>query len=347
VAHRVVFVGFRTNVEQYVGASDVMVLSSEREGLPVALLEGFALGRPAVATAVGSVRRIVREGETGWLVPPHDPAALGEAMLVAGRSPDEARRRGAEGYALVLREYSATTMMDRIEQVLTEALSPLRLRPAPYYAVKAAYRRRRIDRFRRARPHASPEWQGVRILAYHRVSDDDDPLAVSARDFEAHLDVILRHGIETVPLTDAVERLERGRRGARPLHHVRRRLPRQPQGRRAAPGPPRAARHRLHREPDPRQPRGVLLVRHAAARHDARRRPPADRRGAHRRPAAHAHAPRPAAARRRHGPSGDQRLQGGARGDARATDDDLLLPRRGCTDRARSRWSGRRTTGPP
>jgi peptidoglycan/xylan/chitin deacetylase (PgdA/CDA1 family) len=100
-------------------------------------------------------------------------------------------------------------MMDRIEQVLTEALSPLRLRPAPYYAAKAAYRRRQTDRFRRTRPHASPQWRGVRILAYHRVSDDDDPLSVSARDFEAHLDVIVRNGIETVPLVDAVGRLER------------------------------------------------------------------------------------------------------------------------------------------
>jgi len=81
--------------------SRALVLSSASEGLPVAIMEAFALGRCAIATDVGGVSELVESGVTGWLVPNGDPDALADAMeecLQASRVQlsqlgDAARRR--------------------------------------------------------------------------------------------------------------------------------------------------------------------------------------------------------------------------------------------------------------
>ena len=57
-------------------AADLAVLSSRWENFPHALVEALAVGTPVVATAVGGVPEIVRDGENGVLVPPGDPEAL-------------------------------------------------------------------------------------------------------------------------------------------------------------------------------------------------------------------------------------------------------------------------------
>ncbi|MBI5709098.1 MAG: glycosyltransferase [Candidatus Eisenbacteria bacterium] len=92
---RVRFLGERGDVERLLPAMDVFVLSSREEGIPNALLEAMAAARPVVATAVGGTPEVVRDGDTGWLVPPGSPAALADALEQALAHPDEARRRGA------------------------------------------------------------------------------------------------------------------------------------------------------------------------------------------------------------------------------------------------------------
>src|SRR3989442_15075460 len=73
---------------------DVFVLSSREEGIPNALLEAMAAGRPSVATDVGGTSEVMTDGETGWLVPPGSPELLPGALEDAIARPDEARRRG-------------------------------------------------------------------------------------------------------------------------------------------------------------------------------------------------------------------------------------------------------------
>jgi glycosyltransferase involved in cell wall biosynthesis len=76
LAGRVVMPGFRTDLDSLIGAADVVVLPSFTEGLPNVALEASAAGVPVVATAVGGTPEVVRDGETGYLVPAGQPAAI-------------------------------------------------------------------------------------------------------------------------------------------------------------------------------------------------------------------------------------------------------------------------------
>jgi glycosyltransferase involved in cell wall biosynthesis len=73
--------GFRTDIAQFLPHLDLMVLPSFTEGLPVVLLEAFAAGVPAVASAVGGIPEVIEEGKSGYLVPPGDPPALARRIL--------------------------------------------------------------------------------------------------------------------------------------------------------------------------------------------------------------------------------------------------------------------------
>ncbi len=81
VGDRFRFLGERTDAPEILACFDVFVLPSLWEGLPYALVEAAAAGRPIAATAIDGVLEVVRDGETGLLVPPADPEALSGAIL--------------------------------------------------------------------------------------------------------------------------------------------------------------------------------------------------------------------------------------------------------------------------
>jgi glycosyltransferase involved in cell wall biosynthesis len=91
-------------------AADVVALSSNQEGQPIAVLEAFACGRGVVATSVGGVPEMVRDGETGWTVPPRDRAALATALDKALADRETTDRYGQIGRDLVLRRHSAAAV---------------------------------------------------------------------------------------------------------------------------------------------------------------------------------------------------------------------------------------------
>ena len=82
--------GFLPNPFPVVRTLDVLVHAALRDPFPLALLEGMALARPIVATAVGGIPEMLVDGESGVLVPPDDPAAL-----AARDRPAAPRSRGA------------------------------------------------------------------------------------------------------------------------------------------------------------------------------------------------------------------------------------------------------------
>jgi glycosyltransferase involved in cell wall biosynthesis len=77
---RVEFVGFATDPRPYYAASDVVVLPSRMEALPMVLIEAMAQGKPVIATNVGGIPEIIADGETGILIEYGDVRALGEAL---------------------------------------------------------------------------------------------------------------------------------------------------------------------------------------------------------------------------------------------------------------------------
>lgn len=113
VSDRVRLLGRRDDVPDLMAAADVVALSSQREGLPLALIEAMSVGTPVVGTDVAGIRELIREGVDGF-VAPLSSVGLRDA-LSALRGDDLLRRRLAAQAATRRDEFSAATMVVRYE----------------------------------------------------------------------------------------------------------------------------------------------------------------------------------------------------------------------------------------
>ncbi|MFL5617306.1 MAG: glycosyltransferase [Gemmatimonadaceae bacterium] len=123
VSDRVRFLGHRPDVPALLAAADLFVLPSLYEGLPLAALEAMAAGVPVIATAVGGTDEVVRDGETGTLVPPANPAALAAAIARALADRESASRLALSARSLVSREYSVASMVGSVSRLYEELLA--------------------------------------------------------------------------------------------------------------------------------------------------------------------------------------------------------------------------------
>jgi len=122
LAEAVMMLGHREDIPEVFAALDVVIsASSGAEGVPQALLQALAMERPVVATDVGAVAEIIRDGETGVLVSSGDHRALADGVLRLLREKDTAIGLGRQGRRLVQKEYGLETMLDQLE-VLYRAL---------------------------------------------------------------------------------------------------------------------------------------------------------------------------------------------------------------------------------
>lgn len=122
VSAQMVFAGFRPDVPDVLAASEIFVLSSLWEGMPVALLEAMAAGAASVCTDVGGVAQVIQHEKTGLLVPPGDPAALAAALLRCLDDPAYARQLGTAGQEWVEREYGMRPWVRKWEAVYLHEL---------------------------------------------------------------------------------------------------------------------------------------------------------------------------------------------------------------------------------
>jgi glycosyltransferase involved in cell wall biosynthesis len=124
--------GARTDVAELLAASDLFVLSSRSEGLPLSVLEAMAAGLPVVASSVGGIPELVLEGETGFLVPPGDPQRLAGAIERLLDDPPLRRRLGAAGRTRVQERFNLASSrqahLDLYASLLAAAGLPL---PSP------------------------------------------------------------------------------------------------------------------------------------------------------------------------------------------------------------------------
>jgi glycosyltransferase involved in cell wall biosynthesis len=110
------FLGFRDDVHDLLAAADIVCFASRNEGLPVALMEAYALGLPVVATRVGGLPDVVEDGRSGLLVTPEDPSALANAIIVVAADEGRRGKMGKRASELAL-QFDARIPVRRIEAV--------------------------------------------------------------------------------------------------------------------------------------------------------------------------------------------------------------------------------------
>ena len=141
-AEGVVLAGWhdQEDLPELLSAADLLVLSSSRESFGQVLVEGMACGLAPVATASNGPARIVDDGETGWLVPVGDRAALAAALADAVNRPDERARRAAAAAHDAAERFSWPAIAARMAAVLEDAAGRSDADAAARRAVSAASR---------------------------------------------------------------------------------------------------------------------------------------------------------------------------------------------------------------
>lgn len=123
IADKVTFVPYVLGFSDSLAATDIFCLPSLQQGLGTVMLEAMALGRPVIATGVGGVSSVIRDGETGLIVPPQNSSELARRIIELLDQPARARAIGAQARKLVVEQYSANTMLQRTAQLYRELVS--------------------------------------------------------------------------------------------------------------------------------------------------------------------------------------------------------------------------------
>ena len=96
LGQRAIFLGLRNDIPDLLNGCDAVVISSLWEGMPNTILEALAAGKPVVATDVGGVTELVKNGINGFVVPPSNPDKLAEAMQKLMKLEDSVRQEWGE-----------------------------------------------------------------------------------------------------------------------------------------------------------------------------------------------------------------------------------------------------------
>lgn len=129
LSERIRWCGEVENVPGLLGASDIGLLTSHEESFPNALLEFMAARLPVIATAVGACPDVIRQDETGLLVPPADPDALARAISNVAQDPARRRQMGEAGHRSVAAGQFAIEATARAHQRLYLGLLAGQRRP--------------------------------------------------------------------------------------------------------------------------------------------------------------------------------------------------------------------------
>jgi glycosyltransferase involved in cell wall biosynthesis len=118
ITDQVRMLGSRDDVPRLLAAMDVFALTSHIEANPVSILEAMSVGRPVVATNVGSIHEAVAEGQTGFLVPPGDADQFAERVLKLLHEPLVCESMGAAARKAVLDGWSIEAMVHGYERLI-------------------------------------------------------------------------------------------------------------------------------------------------------------------------------------------------------------------------------------
>jgi glycosyltransferase involved in cell wall biosynthesis len=111
------FTGFKENVFETLRQLDIFVLPSRIEGCPISVLEAMAIGLPVVATNIGGNPELVRDGETGLLIPYNNPDRLAQAVLDLLQDKEKANTMGLKGQEVAFAEFHPSKFVKRLEDL--------------------------------------------------------------------------------------------------------------------------------------------------------------------------------------------------------------------------------------
>ncbi len=123
-----VFLGYQEDVAPFYSAFDALILPSSNEGTPVSAIEALAAGRPVVATRVGGVPDVVRDGEDGFLVDAGDTDELADRLEQLARDPALRERMGEQGRERVLPRYAVARLVQDVDELYRSLLSEAAVR---------------------------------------------------------------------------------------------------------------------------------------------------------------------------------------------------------------------------
>jgi len=127
LTNEVIFAGLSSDIEEILPMAELFILPSLWEGLPNALLEAMAAGKPVVATKVGGIPEIVVHGETGILIPPRDHDALAIAIIDLLQNRLKAKDMGEAARIRAGKRFSFYKMIEKTENLYQELLKEKQL----------------------------------------------------------------------------------------------------------------------------------------------------------------------------------------------------------------------------
>ncbi len=110
-------VGYKKQPEAYYQLMDIFCIASAHEGFGLVAAEAMMHQIPVVATRVGGLQNVVVDNETGFLVPPKDPKALGEKIQTLINNPELRKQMGQAGYQRAMEHYSAERYVREVEEL--------------------------------------------------------------------------------------------------------------------------------------------------------------------------------------------------------------------------------------
>jgi glycosyltransferase involved in cell wall biosynthesis len=122
IADHVVFTGYRTDVNGILASLDVSVQGALSENLG-GTIESLLMERPTVATRTGGLVDSIRDGETGILVAPSDPASMAQGIIRLLEDPEAAKRMAQNGRQLMLREFTLSKTVDDLDELYRQQMS--------------------------------------------------------------------------------------------------------------------------------------------------------------------------------------------------------------------------------
>lgn len=120
LGHCFILAGFRADLDRFVPHFDLLALPSYTEGMPNVVLEAFAAGVPAVATAVGGTPEIVQDGVSGYLVPAGDAETMAERICQALDNAEELPDMGRRGRMYVQEKFGFATQAELYRELFDQ-----------------------------------------------------------------------------------------------------------------------------------------------------------------------------------------------------------------------------------